>query len=249
MTLPPPPWPAAALLGDWALFLDIDGTLLELAATPDAVVVPDGLPARLCDGRARLGGALALVSGRALADIDRLFPAGFAAAGQHGLEVRDAMGRVERPPGDDAALRAARSAFMAFASAHPALLFEDKGQSCTLHYRSAPELEGAALAFAESVALRHGEALSLLRGKMIAEIKLAGANKGTAIARLMETAPFHGRRPLFLGDDLTDEYGFEAVNVMGGLSVKVGPAEGRATAATHRLAHPGAVRDWLAALG
>jgi trehalose 6-phosphate phosphatase len=233
------PQPAA----DWAYFLDVDGTLLEHAETPDAVRVDADMRALLAALQARAGGALALISGRAVADIDALFePLRLPVAGQHGVERRDAAGQVHHHAFPLEPVRRAAERIGAFAAAHPGLVFEDKGYNLALHYRLAPQLAEAACALVEGAAAELGEGFELQRGKMVLELKPGGRDKGTAIEEFMAEPPFRGRTPVFVGDDLTDEFGFGVVNRMGGVSVKVG--EGR-SAARWRLADAAAVRAWL----
>lgn len=225
---------------NWALFLDIDGTLLDLAPKPGEVVVPRTLPPRLETLRRRFGGALALVSGRALAGVDRLFPGGHDAAGSHGVEWRLAgTTMVLAPPWPDAvtAMVEAEAALL------PGLLVERKPRSVALHYRNAPEYEPAAKALAEAAIRNAGAPLCLLEGKAVIEIAPPEADKGMAIDRFMRVPPYAGRRPVFAGDDITDENGFAAVNRLGGLSVHVGRS--LATKAHFRLSTPASLRRWL----
>lgn len=187
------------------------------------------------------GGALALISGRPLAGIDRLFsPLKLAASGQHGAERRDAAGRVHKVELPD--MRKAAEAIATFAARHEGLLFENKGLSMALHYRLAPQLAQAAEAAVREAAAGLGSALEVQAGKMVVELKPAGTDKGRAIDAFMREAPFAGRVPLFIGDDLTDEHGFEVVNRLGGHSVKVGEGP---SGARWRLEAPAAVRAWL----
>ncbi|MFC4726812.1 trehalose-phosphatase [Coralloluteibacterium thermophilus] len=240
--LPPPPAPAA----DWALFLDVDGCLLEFAPTPDAVIVPPGLPGTLTALQRRLDGALALVSGRSLAALDRIFePLRLTAAGLHGLERRAWAGEVHaprRPAAFDDVLDDAH----ALARRHPGVVVEDKGVNLGLHWRLAPEAAGAVAAFAEAALLRL-PGYRLQPGDHVVELRPEGAHKGTAIAAFLAEPPFAGRVPVFAGDDRTDEYGFEVVNAHGGISILVGDRPD--TAARHALADPAAVRRWLASGG
>ncbi|MGF1594776.1 MAG: trehalose-phosphatase [Kiloniellaceae bacterium] len=225
-----------------ALFLDVDGTLLPIAPHPDAVRVPPPLIALLEDLNARIGGALALVSGRSLANLDRLFaPLRLPAAGVHGLERRGADGIVHT--GDTASLlQPLRGPLADFAGARQGLLVEDKQHSLALHYRAAPTYDAEAEAFLRDLAAA-APGLEVTRGKMVLEVKPAGVDKGTAIVAFLAEPPFAGRHPVYIGDDVTDEDAFAAVNAAGGLSIRVGAAA--ATAATHRLADEAAVHDWL----
>lgn len=207
-----------------ALFLDMDGTLVDFAATPDAVAAPAGAGERLNKLAARLGGALAVVSGRRLLELDRvLAPGRFAAAGLHGLEHRGGPdGAVDGPApaaGDVARWRDLLAPLMAD---HPALLLEEKIAGVAVHYRSEPGL-GATVAAAAAAALASGpDGYHLLHGNKVVEIKPAGRGKGDAVTRFLEAPPFAGRRPVFIGDDVTDEDGFRAAQAAGGLGILVG---------------------------
>jgi trehalose 6-phosphate phosphatase len=237
-----PPLPPAS--ASWALFLDVDGTLLEHAERPDAVRVDASLGALLARLQRATGGALALISGRAVADLDALFaPLVLPAAGQHGLERRDASGGIHLHPFPVPPLRRAAARLAEFAAQHAGLFFEDKGRNLALHYRQAPQLAEAARGAASAVAAELGAGFELQAGKLVVEIKPGGRDKGLAIGEFMREPPFHGRSAVFVGDDLTDEYGFGVVNRLGGLSVKVGPGP---SAARSRLAGAAEVRDWLA---
>ena len=225
-----------------ALFLDVDGTLLHIAARPQDVRVDDALLAVIVRLHARLEGALAVVSGRPVRELDALLaPLVLPCAGQHGVERRDAQGALHTcaAPAPAAAARQLAS----FAAAHPGLIFEDKGASLAVHYRLVPALEDRVRAEMTALAAALGPAVQLLEGKMVFELKPAGLDKGVAIARFMSEAPFHGRLPVFVGDDLTDEYGFAEVNRLGGCSVKVGAGE---TCARVRMPGVDAVQRWLA---
>lgn len=235
-----PPLPAAS-----AFFLDVDGTLLAIATTPASVTVDPGLPRLLARLRDATGGALALISGRAIAALDRLFGSlRLPAAGQHGAERRDAAGGIHAHAIHASGLGEARAAARAFAGSHPGVLVEDKGLSLAVHFRQAPAAESALRARLEAVVAGSGGELALQPGKMVFEIKPAGRDKGTAIAEFMAELPFRDRFPVFIGDDVTDEYGFSMVNDLGGLSVKVGDG---ASCARARLAGVEEVRDWLEA--
>lgn len=235
--------PLPALDAGCALFLDVDGTLLEFAAHPRAVQVAPALLQLLERLHERFDGALALVSGRALADLDRLFaPLVLPAAGQHGAELRLPGGRrVSHAPAmaDDVVAGLRR-----LAAAQPGLLLEDKGGSIALHYRMAPQLEDLALHAAQEAAGRLGERWEVQAGKFVCELRPRGYGKGGAIRELMAQAPFAGRRPVFVGDDETDEDGFDAVNALGGQTIKVGPGD---TRALRRVADVNAVLAWLGA--
>lgn len=221
--------------GDPALFLDIDGTLIELADTPDGVVIAPGLPDVLIKLHDRLGGAVALITGRRLDDIDRLFgPLPLAAAGQHGLEQRDANGVVARQKVDSALMAMIGDKLRSFANRHPGTQVEDKGLTIALHYRNAPTFEQAARQFVEDALHGMGRALSMHDGKMVLEVKPFGTDKGTAVRGMMAKSPFAGRSPIFIGDDVTDEDGFRAANELGGTSIVVGHRE--PTIAHYRVA-------------
>ena len=240
MSHSPPPFSPA-----WALFLDVDGTLLDHADHPQDVHVDAELLALLRDLLRESNGAIALISGRAVADLDRLFaPLLFPAAGQHGTERRAADGSMHRhrPPSnrlEDAARSLAR-----LSAAHSGLVVENKGMSLALHYRLAPALEQLAQREMSAAAAAMGDGFELQAGKFVFEIKPGCKDKGSAIAEFMAEAPFAGRTPAFLGDDLTDEYGFALVNASGGHTVKVGAGK---SAARWRLEGAAEVRGWLSA--
>ncbi len=240
----PRPLPAPVFEREIALFLDVDGTLLEFAHRPDAVVPGAGLPDILRRLEAALGGALALISGRAVGDLDRIFgPLRLPAGGQHGLERRDAAGKLHKA--DTAhALEDIRPPLQEFAGRHAGALLEDKGAALALHYRMAPGIEAAARALVESLTADRDE-LHYLAGKMVFEIKSRTVDKGVAIACFMAETPFKGRLPVFLGDDVTDEDGFRFVNQTGGMSVRVG--ESQSSEARYALPDVGSVLHWLQA--
>ncbi len=236
----PLPMPGA----DWGFLLDVDGTLIDIAPTPGGVSVDPRLLPILERLHAAAGGAVAFVSGRSLADLDRLFaPLKLIAAGIHGLERRDATGRVIRPARDSAALAAAREALEAFVRGAPGTILEDKGLALALHYREAPGQEEAARAAAEKVVAKIGEGFQIQRGKMVVEVRPVGPDKGRVVETIMAEAPFAGRRPVFVGDDATDEDGFAAVNRMGGVSVRVG--DDGPSAAKWRIPTVEALLTWL----
>jgi trehalose 6-phosphate phosphatase len=188
-------------------------------------------------------GAVALISGRSVADVDGLFsPLVLPIAGQHGIERRDAGGAISRHAPPRASLAGAATATARLAAGHAGLVFEDKGLSLALHYRQAPTLRALVEREMRSVAADLGGAFELQSGKYVMEIKPSGRDKGMAIAEFNREPPFAGRCPVFIGDDLTDEPGFEYVNRAGGHSVKVGPG---ITQARWRLADAAAVSRWL----
>lgn len=238
--LSPPP---AMLTGGAALFLDFDGTLVELAESPDAISVPDALPPLLERLAARLGGRLAIISGRSLADLDRhLALPRLAVSGSHGLELRFPGGPGVAPAAP-AGLDAARRALRRFAASDPGLLVEEKPASIALHYRRAPRQADAAADFLAALAARTG--LAMQRGKMVIELRPPGADKGDALRRIMREPPFAGARPLFVGDDLTDEHAFAAAAELGGAGILVGRE--RPTAARWLLPDVASVAAWLEA--
>lgn len=227
----------------WALFLDFDGTLVEIAERPEAIVVDPGLGPLLTRLRDRLGGALAIVSGRPIAAIDGfLSPHAFDVAGLHGAEHR--IGGVARPclADDHPAIRRAVARLRDWFGAEEGVQVEDKAGSVALHWRRAPGRAEEAMAFMEALAAESGAGYRLQRGKAVAELLPAGATKGAIIEDVLGRPPFRGRTPIFVGDDLTDEHAFEAVNRQGGVSVRVGPGP---TSAKVRVASPAALRDAL----
>ena len=237
---PPAPPP-----GPWCLFLDIDGTLLDIAPTPDTVVVDPALLDllrrldRACDG------AIALITGRPIADVDTLFyPLQLPVAGVHGFERRNAQGHYFRPGFVGAGLSFLKSEVTAMAQSLHGVLLEDKGCAFALHYRQAPNLE-------ETIRLRLARLVSaarpafeLLDGDHVVEIKPVEHDKATAIEAFMQEEPFAGRFPIFIGDDTTDLDGFAAMKRFDGLAIAVGS---RITG-ERRLEGPRDVRAWLESL-
>ncbi|WP_316165126.1 MULTISPECIES: trehalose-phosphatase [unclassified Bradyrhizobium] len=214
---------------DIAILLDIDGTLLDLAATPREVWVPPGLTETLNTLHRRTAGALALVSGRSLNDIDLIFaPQVFPAVGGHGAEMRLAIDSeadaVQAPPLD----KELKRRLAAIAKLSPGILLEDKGYSLALHYRLAPQAEQAIYESVSQIRADLPEApIEILPGKCVCEIKHAGFTKASGVRELMTHSPFKGRRPLFIGDDVTDETVFAIMPDFDGLSFSVGrPARG-----------------------
>jgi len=231
------------LSGDWALFLDVDGTLLDHVEHFQAVRAGPAVRALLEDLLRASGGAVALVSGRSADDIDRLFaPLVLPLAGQHGTERRAADGSVRRyaPPLERLGLAAAE--IVKLTAAHSALAFENKGMTLALHYRRAPELRERVESSMRGIAAELGPDFELQAGKFVFEVKPSGRNKGSAIEEFLAETPFAGRTPVFIGDDLTDEFGFDVVNRANGHSIKVGAGDSRAR---WRLPDPPAVRAWL----
>jgi trehalose 6-phosphate phosphatase len=231
-----------APLSSCAYFLDVDGTLLDIMPRPEDVVSDDGLRTLLAGLFGAARGALALVSGRTIADIDRIFaPLVFPVSGVHGAEIRfPDRSRGSNP--NDGAMDAARAPLAGFVAAHPGLSLEDKGAALTIHFRRRPELAHEVLEFLVALAQQSG--LAVQEGKMVAELKQPHHDKGNGIAALLARPPFLGRKPVFIGDDLTDESGFLFVNARGGVSVRVGAA-GTASDARYRLTDPASVRAEL----
>jgi trehalose 6-phosphate phosphatase len=226
------------------MLLDVDGTLLDIAPTPQEVKVPASLRETLFRMRRQLGGALALVSGRPLADLDHLFaPLRLPAIGGHGAEMRLAG------DGEAVARRAApldsvfREKLKIAAARHRGIIVEDKGYSLALHYRLAPK-EGLALGHDIRRECRDwgDPSIELLSGKAVIEIKSRGFNKGTAVRELMNHPPFAGRSPIFIGDDKTDEDAFAAVPDYGGIAISVGR---RFQGVQDCFGSPAEVRQWL----
>jgi trehalose 6-phosphate phosphatase len=230
-----------------ALFLDVDGTLLEIAAQPELVCVPRGLAALIASRAKERDGAVALISGRPLAELDQLLrPWHGAAAGLHGIERRRADGSPDQvlDPAGEAALDRIRPKLAAVAGDARGLMLEDKGGTIALHYRAVPEREAEIRAYAETLLAETEPALRLIAGKMVVEFQPSSVNKGRAIAAFLAEPPFFSRRPVFVGDDTTDEDGFAEVRRRDGIAVRVGSPS--ATAANYCLPTVSAVLDWLA---
>jgi trehalose 6-phosphate phosphatase len=234
-------------LSETALLLDIDGTLLDLAPTPREVWVPPGLAKTLNRLLERTSGALALVSGRSLNDIDLIFaPAQFPAVGGHGAEMRSSIDSeavaTHAPPMD----KELKRRLAAIAKLSPGILLEDKGYSLALHYRLAPHAEKAIY---EAVSLIRADLpnapIEVLPGKCVCEIKHSGFNKASGVLELMTHEPFKGRHPIFIGDDVTDESVFAIMPDLRGLAFSVGR---RAKGVAGHFDEPGDVREWLARL-
>jgi trehalose 6-phosphate phosphatase len=231
-------------LRDIAVLLDIDGTILDIAPTPDAVIVPASLRETLARLSRETGGALALVSGRPIADIDLLFaPLRLPAIGGHGAEFRpspDDERETEHAHPLDGNLR---NRLAELAVGAPGILVEDKGHSLAVHYRLAPEQEGRVKrAVAAIKADWPEEPIEVLPGKSVVEIKTAGFHKGAAIRELMRHEPFAGRRPVFVGDDTTDESAFAVMPEFDGMGYSVGRC---VPGTAHCFAAPSDVRRWL----
>jgi len=237
----------ASRLGECAVLLDIDGTLLDLAPTPREVWVPPGLSTTLNRLLEKTSGALALVSGRSLNDIDLIFaPDQFPAVGGHGAEMRSSTGSeavaTHAPPMDGELKRR----LAAIAKLSPGILLEDKGYSLALHYRLAPHAEKAIY---EAVSLIRADLpnapIEVMPGKCVCEIKHSGFNKASGVIELMKHEPFKGRLPIFIGDDVTDESVFAIMPDLGGLAFSVGR---RAQGVADHFDEPCDVRAWLARL-
>jgi trehalose 6-phosphate phosphatase len=237
----------ARRLDECAILLDIDGTLLDLAPTPREVWVPPGLARTLNGLLEKTGGALALVSGRSLNDIDLIFaPEQFPAVGGHGAEMRisgdNESVATHAPPMD----KELKRRLAAIAKLSPGILLEDKGYSLALHYRLAPHAEKAIY---EAVSLIRADLpnapIEVLPGKCVCEIKHSGFNKATGVLELMAHEPFRGRLPIFIGDDVTDESVFALMPDLGGLAFSVGR---RAKGVADHFDEPRDVREWLARL-
>lgn len=237
--------PIDLLRGDASLFLDFDGTLVEIAETPDAVVVSEQMRAVLLMLFEQLDGRVALISGRPAEQVAALLDRPVLdIVGSHGMEFRWADGRralVERPPG----LAIAGERMRAFASGHPGVFLEEKPLGRALHFRQAPEAGPACEALAAELARAHD--LHFQPGKMMIEVRAPGGDKGEAVRALMAEPGRASTRPLFMGDDHTDEPGFAAAKALGGAGILVGPP--RATAARYRLDGVPEALAWLAAAG
>jgi len=239
--LPPPPM---LPLQDIALFFDVDGTLVGIEREPEAVIVSERLRVLLERLSAATDGAFALVSGRSIAQLDRLFqPFAFSASGLHGLERRLLPGSITQAVQTSGGLDTARVELERFAKDHPGTFVEDKGLTLALHYRMAEHRETAA-ALVRNLVNSEPENLVLLEGKMVFELKPPGFDKGRAIVDFMKEPPFQGRRPIFAGDDVTDEAGFAVIDEMNGVAVKIG-SDDRLTEAGYGLSDVEAMLVWL----
>ena len=237
MTQTPPP-PSL----EWCLFLDVDGTLIELTDSPFDTRADAELKALLGEVAERLGGAVALVSGRSIDYLDALFaPLRLPAAGLHGVERRKASGDMHGASFVDTQLDLARIAFNALVKACPGTLLEDKGRTVAVHYRMAPQFESRVRDTVVAVASQLSSSYHIQEGNMMFEIKPRGFTKDSAIKAFMQEPPFSGRKPVFVGDDLTDQDAFHAVEDLGGISIAVGDR----VHAPYRVKDPAAVRAWL----
>ena len=217
-----------------AIFTDFDGTLVELAETPEAIDVPATLAEQLERTMREFDSAFAVLTGREIADIDRyLSPLHIPVAGAHGTQRRRADGTMDII--DPAALTGAEEiahAVQPLVMAHPALIMETKEGAVALHYRRAPELEDAVRVAMEEVVQAAAD-FTLVPGKMVIEARSRSVSKGTALRAYMQEEPFAGRTPIFIGDDTTDEDGFIAAQDLGGIGIKLGEGD---TAARMRIA-------------
>jgi trehalose 6-phosphate phosphatase len=236
-----------ALDPECALFLDIDGTLLEYATRPDEVRVDAELIRALPSVAAHLDNALALITGRSITGVDRLFPTlRLAVAGQHGSERRAADGTIHRHSPDPEIFSRLQQSLETLAQRHPGLLLENKGSTLALHYREAPQLAAHVHRVLRAIVPSLGNgSFDLQPGERMLEVRQRGLHKGTAIGEFMREPPFAGRRPVFVGDDKADEYGFEVIDRQGGWSIKVGRGK---SGARYRLKDTAAVRQWLLSL-
>ncbi|MFL6652361.1 MAG: trehalose-phosphatase [Sulfurifustaceae bacterium] len=226
---------------NWALFLDVDGTLLELAGRPHDVSLPAGLADVLESLFQQV--PLALISGRRIADLDRLFASlVLPVAGQHGAERRSSDGRTCQRPVSRVDLEPARDILTHWAGSHPGVLLEDKGLTLALHYRLVPELKAEAAQVARQAACLLRADYEIIPGNMVWEVRPVGCDKGRAIAAFLDETPFCDRIPVFIGDDVGDEDGFSLLNSRGGHSFKVGAGQ---TAARSRFSDVGDVLNWL----
>jgi trehalose 6-phosphate phosphatase len=226
-----------------AVFLDLDGSIAEIAARPEEIG-PDALLTsileRLC---VTMEGRVAVLTGRSLEDADRILEGRIASvAAVHGLVRRMPDGSVARFPGSPKLVEAKRL-LLAFAQTQHGLIVEDKGLSMALHYRQVPQAERAVRAATERIACASG--LTVQAGSMVSEVRTPGPDKGDSLKEFLNVTPFAGRMPVMVGDDLTDEHAFGAAEEMGGYGILVG--QPRRTAARYRLASVADVRSWLAA--
>src|SRR4051812_2763586 len=220
-----------------ALFLDLDGTLLEIAATPESVVVPPALPSVLSHLHHQLGGAVAIVSGRSLGQIDQLLaPFRASAAGEHGVTLRFADGTLQELPVGTAVPDDWRAVLGSAVERWPGVRIERKPHGLAVHYRLAPEREAEVWELVRGLVAADHPWFRLIPAREAVEIGLRAASKGDAVERLMAHAPFHGRKPIFVGDDYTDEAGMSMARRFGGMGLRVAEAFG---------GDPAQVRAWL----
>jgi len=239
------PNPPHDLLDGASLFLDLDGTLVEIASRPDAVRVDDRLRAILARLSTKLQGRLAIISGRPAQEVRSFFPgSSIAIAGSHGVEILWPDGRLRQPSGVPLPQHVLDLAGQ-FNAAHPGVLIERKPFGIAFHYRLSPADEQACHTFARALAAAEGYAVQT--GKMVIEVKLLATDKGHAVERLLAGPAMKGTVPVFVGDDDTDEAGFRRARQLGGAGVLVGPP--RSTAAAYGLENVDTTLKWLAAAG
>ena len=221
-----------------ALFLDLDGTLLEIAPTPDQVKTPPGLPSLLCTLRSQLDGAVAIVTGRPIGFLDMILaPFTGSAAGEHGVAMRYDDGRIEEMPVGMAVPEPWRDALKAATERWPGVLVEPKAHGVAVHYRLVPERGNDVWRLVRALVPQDHPSFRLIPAREAVEIGLRAASKGDAVERFMAQPPFQGRRPIYVGDDFTDEAGMEAARQFGGEGLRVAEVFG---------GEPSAVRAWLA---
>ena len=235
-----------AALGDapLALFLDVDGTLLDLAARPDDVVTPAGLVTTLAGAERKLAGALALISGRSIDDVDRLFaPLRLRVSGVHGAEIRFDPNAPTMPTAAADLPQSLLAALRRAVEPFPGVFVENKRFSFTVHYRLAPSAERPLRNIVKQLVDSIPIAVDIMDAHYAIEIKSPCFDKGGAIAAFLATSTFRGRTPIFVGDDTTDESGFALVTARGGIAYSVGRPRPGAIGA---FSEPRAVREWLA---
>lgn len=231
--------------GNLAFFFDLDGTLAEIKPHPDQVYIPAAVRTLLQKMSVMSDGALALISGRSMSELDKLAtPFHFPLAGVHGAERRDINDKTHIVTLPEPMVTALHQQLSEALEYHPGTELEAKGMAFALHYRQAPEAKEAIFELAQAMIQRYPE-LALQPGKCVVELKPLGIDKGAAIRAFMQEAPFAGRKPVFIGDDLTDEAGFKQVNALGGVTIKVGSGD---TIANYRLANVRMVYHWLGKL-
>jgi trehalose 6-phosphate phosphatase len=245
--LPTPPLPGPSDLESIALLLDVDGTIVDMAVTPGSVTVSDSLRSSLKELHVKCGGALALVSGRLIRDIDNLFaPLRLPAIGGHGAEMRLSGEAPVHARSADAIGEGLRKLVAAVAAADPRIILEDKSSSLAVHYRLAPQMEQTLKTKIAAIVARLGvDDLEIMHGKAVIEIKSTHFSKGAAVREIMKRPPFLHRRPLFIGDDTTDETVFEILPPLGGIGYSV---ERFMRGANGIFGSPHEVRSWLASL-
>lgn len=228
----------------WAFFLDVDGTLLEIRELPELARPTPRIKSIVQHLQLVTHGAVALISGRSIKALDAIFlPLVLPTAGLHGLERRDAQGGMITDNSKDESLAHVRARLQQFCENYAGTMLEDKDVTIALHYRNAPEAEEAAHRIMYGIVRELGAGFEVKRGKMVVEVRPTGDNKGSAIAEFMKEAPFKGKTPVFIGDDVTDEDGFDMVNRMDGYSIRVG--EDGATNARYRITDVETVLSWL----